>query len=130
MKQSFRYEMHLHDSTCSGCARSSGESFVKIAKERGFSGFVITNHFYHGNSTVDRNLPWSDFVGAYAKDYEDVKKIAEEYDLDVFFGFEEGYGGGQHLLVYGLSPEVVASEPRFPEMSLAEIYDFVHKNKG
>ena len=130
MEQSFRYEMHLHDSACSRCGWSSGEEFVKIAKERGFSGFVITNHFYHGNSAVDRDLPWSDFVGAYAKDYEDTKKIAEEYDLDVFFGFEEGYGGGQHLLVYGLSPEVVASEPGFPDMALSEIYGFVHKNNG
>ncbi len=130
MKQPFRYEMHLHDSACSRCGWSSGEDFARIAKERGFSGFVITNHFYHGNSAIDRTLPWSDFVGAYAKDYEDTKKVAEEYDLDVFFGFEEGYGSGQHLLVYGLSPEVVANEPKFPDMSLPEIYAFVHKNNG
>lgn len=122
--------MHLHDSACSRCGQSTGESFVKIAKKRGFSGFVITNHFYHGNSAVDRALSWSDFVGAYARDYEETKKIAEEYDLDVFFGFEEGYGGGQHLLVYGLSPEVVASKPEFPDMSLPEIYGFVHENNG
>ena len=123
--------MHLHDSACSRCGRSTGEDFVKIAKKRGFSGFVITNHFYHGNSAVDRALAWSDFVGAYARDYENTKKIAEEYDLDVFFGFEEGYGEkGYHYLVYGLSPDNMASAPEFPNMSLPEIFDFVHKNGG
>lgn len=131
MKQTFKYEMHLHTAACSGCARSTGESFVIRAKKLGFSGFVMTNHFYHGNSTVDRSLPWKDFVGAYAKDYEETKKIAKDYDIDVFFGFEEGYGEkGYHYLVYGLSPDTVASAPEFPEMSLAEIYDFVHKNGG
>ena len=130
MEQGFRYEMHLHDSACSRCGKSTGESFVKIAKERGFSGFVITNHFYHGNSAVDRELPWRDFVGAYGRDYEETKEIAAKYDLDVFFGFEEGYGGGQHLLIYGLSPEIVARETDFPNFSLAEIYAFVHENKG
>ena len=130
MEQGFRYEMHLHDSACSRCGKSSGESFVKIAKERGFSGFVITNHFYHGNSAIDRALPWRDFVDAYGRDYEETKAIAGKYDLDVFFGFEEGYGTGQHLLIYGLSPEVVASATEFPNMSLAEIYAFVKENNG
>lgn len=131
MKQTFKYEMHLHTAACSGCAQSTGESFVMRAKKLGFSGFVMTNHFYHGNSTVDRSLPWKDFVGAYAKDYEETKRIAKDYDIDVFFGFEEGYGEkGYHYLVYGLSPDTVASAPEFPQMSLAEIYDFVHKNGG
>ena len=131
MEHTFKYEMHLHTAACSGCARSTGESFVLRAKKLGFAGFVITNHFYHGNSAVDRSLPWKDFVGAYAEDYENTKKIAQDYDLDVFFGFEEGYGeNGYHYLVYGLSPDTVASAPEFPEMSLTELYDFVHKNGG
>ena len=130
MEKSFRYEMHLHDLTCSRCGISSGEEFVKTAKEKGFSGFVITNHFYHGNSAIDRALSWRDFVGAYWHDYEETKKIATEYDLDVFFGLEEAYGSGQHLLIYGLSFEVVASKTEFPNMSLPEIYAFVHENNG
>ena len=130
MEQMFQYEMHLHDSTCSRCGWSTGEDFVKVAKGRGFSGFVITNHFYHGNSAVDRTLSWGNFVGAYGRDYEDTKKIAEKYDVDVFFGLEEGYGSGQHLLIYGLSPEVVAKNTEFINMPLSDIYSFVRENGG
>lgn len=131
MDQAFKYEMHVHTSACSRCAKSSGEQFIDKAKKLGFSGFVLANHFYHGNSAIDRNLSWRDFVGGYAKDYEDTKKYAKKYDIDVFFGFEESYGEhGRHALIYGLSPETVAEAPEFRDMSIAEIYDFVHKNGG
>lgn len=131
MERQYKYEMHLHTRACSGCAKSSGEEFVEKAKKLGFAGFVITNHFYHGNSAIDRNLPWRDFVGGYAKDYENVKKYAEKYDIDVLFGVEEGYGErGNHALIYGLSPDVIADAPEFKDMSIAELSAFVHKNGG
>ena len=123
--------MHLHTAECSRCARSSGESFVKRAREKGFSGFVITDHFYHGNSAIDRALPWKDFVGGYAEGYYKTKQFAKDYDIDVFFGFEESYGDkGYHVLIYGLSPETVAATPEFKDMTIAEIAAFVHKNNG
>ena len=131
MEREFKYEMHLHTSACSRCAKSTGEEFVEKAKKLGFAGFVLANHFYHGNTAISRDLPWRDFVGGYAKDYENTKKYAEKYDIDVFFGFEESYGErGNHVLIYGLSPDVVADTPEFRDMSIAEICDFVHENKG
>ena len=131
MDTKFRYEMHLHTSACSRCGRSTGEEFVDKAIKLGFSGFVLTNHFYHGNSAIDRGLPWREFVGAYAADYEKTKKYAASRGIDVFFGVEEGYGkAGAHALIYGLSPETIADAPEFPEMSIADIYAFVHKNNG
>lgn len=131
MDSIFRYEMHVHTSACSRCGRSTGEEFTDRARKLGFSGFVLTNHFYHGNSAIDRGLPWREFVGAYAADYEKTKKYAKRYDIDVFFGVEEGYGNaGAHALIYGLSPETIADAPEFPEMSIADIYNFVHRNSG
>ena len=131
MEQEFKYEMHVHTSACSRCASSTGEQFVDKAKKLGFSGFVLANHFYHGNSAIDRELPWREFVGGYAADYENTKKYAEKYDIDVFFGIEESYGEyGSHALIYGLSPDAIADAPQFRDMSIAEIYDFVHKNNG
>lgn len=131
MDYQFKYEMHVHTSACSRCARSTGEQFVDKAKKLGFSGFVLANHFYHGNSAISREFSWREFVGGYAKDYEVTKKYAEQFDIDVFFGFEESYGeNGNHVLIYGLSPETVADTPEFKDMSIAEIAAFVHKNNG
>ena len=64
----YKYEIHLHTNNCSACAISSPEEMVDIAAEKGYSGIVITNHFYHGNTGVDRNLPWEEFVSCFEKD--------------------------------------------------------------
>ena len=130
MEPSFRYEMHTHTVACSACAKSTGAELVDAAKERGYAGLVLTNHFYHGNSAIDRTLSWEEFVGAYAKDYEETKRYAKRYDLDVLFGIEEGYGPGKEVLIYGLSPETVAKTEAFRDMSIAEISAFVHDHHG
>ncbi len=124
------YETHAHSSACSKCSVSSAEEFVIAAKEKGYAGIIFTNHFYHGNTAVDRNLPWKDFVKAYRNDYIAAKKKGAELDIDVLFGFEEAYAPMKEALIYGISPEILSMTPKFRDMSLKEMSDFVRSNGG
>ena len=126
----YKFEMHLHTSTCSKCGASTAEEMIDAAKEHGYSGFVLTNHFYRGNTCIDRELPWEEFVSAYAKEYEQAVAYGKERGITVFFGLEEGYGEGKEVLIYGVSPQAVAACPEFKKMSLKELSDFVHANGG
>ena len=63
-----------------------------------YQGCVITNHFYYGNTGVERSLPWPDFVRPYAEDYEALCACAAQYDLDILFGVEEGVGLGLYIV--------------------------------
>lgn len=126
----YKFETHLHTSACSGCAVSSGEEMLKAAAEHGYSGIVITNHFYHGNTCIDRRLDWRDFVGFYAEDYYRSAKYGEKLGITVLFGLEEVYMPGKEMLIYGLTPEAVANCPEFKDMSLREMSDFIHANGG
>ena len=122
--------MHLHSSGCSKCASSTAEELIYAAKNKGYSGVVFTNHFYRGNTCIDRELPWESFVSAYEEDYIRAKELGEQIDIDVFFGIEEGIGGGKEMLIYGLTPEIIKSNPNFKSMQLPELYKFIHKNGG
>lgn len=126
----YRYEIHLHTSNCSACSRSTGKEMVQAAKKAGLSGIVITNHFYHGNSAVDRRLSWEEFVGAYRDDFLAAREEGAKTGVEVFFGIEEVIGPGKEALIYGLSPETVINTPQMKQMSLPELCDFVHKNGG
>ncbi len=77
----------------------------------GYSGCVITNHFIKGNSGIDRNLPWNDFVAQYEKDYNKCKKIAQNNDLNVIFAIEEHLFDGLEILCYGITPEFLYQHP-------------------
>ncbi|MBE6728006.1 MAG: hypothetical protein E7562_05100 [Ruminococcaceae bacterium] len=124
------YETHIHTSACSGCARSTAIEHIDKAIEVGYSGIILTNHFYGGNTCIDRKLPWFDFVDAYRKDYIIAKEYAEKHNFDVIFGLEDGYGGGKEMLIYGIEPEAVMNEPDYPKMNLKEKSEFIHSCGG
>jgi len=126
----FKFETHLHTNACSACAVSSGIEMVDAAKENDFSGFVITNHFYHGNTCVDRNLDWADFIKAYKDDYETTREYGAKNGIQVFFGIEEGFAPGKEMLIYGLTPEQLTAHPEFIMLGAKEKSELIHSLGG
>ena len=63
----YLYEMHQHTNVCSACGAISPEELIPAMKAEGYAGLVITEHFYHGNTGIRRNLLWEDFAAAYEK---------------------------------------------------------------
>lgn len=111
--KSYKYQMHTHTAPCSKCAVMTPDELVDSLIAGGYSGCVLTNHFFKGNSGIDRNLPWDEFVAKYEKDYVDCKKAAEGKNLDVIFGIEEHLFDGLEILCYGITPQFLYDHPEF-----------------
>ena len=126
----YKYEMHTHTCACSACGVINAEQAVDIAIESGLSGLVFTNHFYHGNTRVDRHQPWADFVKAYEDDYLRAKEYAAGKGFDVIFGIEELYRPGKEVLIYGIDADEIAAVPEFRDMNIAQMRDFVISKGG
>lgn len=106
----YKYEMHCHTSECSKCGRASGAQMADFYKEMGYTGLVISDHFFNGNTSIPRDLPWEERVNLFFKGYEAAKARGEEIGLDVFFAWENSYGGTD-FLVYGLDREWLLAHP-------------------
>ncbi len=111
--------MHVHTSPCSACGKMGMDELVEALHDSGYQGCVITNHFLHGNSGIDKKLPWAEFVKEYEKDWLCGKTCADKYDMDILFGIEEGVGGGLEILVYGITPEMLYAHPELASMNVA-----------
>lgn len=101
----FKFDIHVHSSGTSHCGKSTAREMVDAASEHGYSGFVITNHFYNGNTGIDRSIPWDEFVDSYVQEYTDARDYGKTKGIKVFFGIEEVYAPGKEVLVYGITPE-------------------------
>lgn len=123
----YKYEMHQHTAGCSRCGRADMYLLIKTLKEQGFAGCVLTEHFYHGNSGIDRNLSWNEFCKPYIDSYFNAKKIAEEFDFDILFGLEEGVGEGKEVLLYGVTPEFLTENPELRNADLKLLYETAKK---
>ena len=109
----YKYQLHVH-TTPSACGRMTPAELCKAIWENGYQGVVLTNHFYHGNSGVDRseNTTWQMFVKAYEDDYLECVKEAQKYGIDVIFSIEEGLGYGIEILCYGITPKILYDNPQ------------------
>ncbi|MBP3569135.1 MAG: PHP domain-containing protein [Lachnospiraceae bacterium] len=129
MKFPYLYETHLHTKEGSACSRSTAKELVQAYKAAGYTGIMVTDHFYRGNTAIDRNCSWEDWVEAYCKGYENAREEGEKMGLQVFFGWEESYQGTD-FLIYGLDKEWLKKHPELKEISIEEQYELVHKEGG
>lgn len=110
----YKYQMHTHTTPCSRCGRLTPKDLTEALLENGYQGAVITNHFYHGNSGIDRSesTSWEEFVRAYEENYLECKREAEKYDLDIIFSIEESVYPGTEILCYGVTPKILYDNPQ------------------
>lgn len=126
--QEYKYQMHVHTTPCSDCGHISPVELCEALKNFGYQGAVLTNHFFHGNSGVDRELSWKDFVAAYEKDYLDCLEEAKKYDLDILFGIEEMVVKGLEILCYGITPKVLYDHPELRDCSIDVFAKIMREN--
>jgi hypothetical protein len=106
----YLYETHLHTSQASVCAVSRGREYIRRYLDLGYTGIIVTDHFFRGNSSIDRRLPWREKVELFCRGYEDAREEGEKRGLDVFFGWEESFAGDDYL-VYGLDKKWLLEHP-------------------
>ena len=122
----FKYELHLHTSEGSLCGKSSGADLVDFYIQNGYSGAVITDHFYHGNTRPSRDLEWEQYIAEYTKGYEVAKAAAEGKDFDVFFGIEERLDMFDEYIVLGITPRFLIEHPELRTVRGKDFFTLMH----
>jgi hypothetical protein len=128
MKQ-FLYETHLHTEEASACAILSGAEQARLYKEAGYTGIIVTDHFFNGNSCISKELPWGERIDLFCRGYEEAKAEGDRIGLSVFFGWESTYDT-QDFLIYGLDKEWLKGHPEMLSWSVEEQYKYVHADGG
>ena len=125
----YKYEMHSHTSPLlGGCGDIC--DFIDALIERGFAGMVVTNHFIHGDSKLDKSMPWEEYVDYYRQDYLTGLAHANERDFDLLFGIEEGVAPGKEVLIYGITPDFLTEHPELRTADVAKYAEEVHAAGG
>jgi hypothetical protein len=125
----YLYETHLHTCQSSLCAETPGHEYVSRYKDLGYTGIIITDHFYRGNTAADPSLPWEKWVDAFCRGFEDAREEGARQGLDVFFGWEETFDGDDYL-VYGLDRQWLLQHPETAHWTRAEQYQGVSRFGG
>jgi len=127
---SYLYETHLHTVFASDCASSKGSEYIRHYQDRGYSGIIVTDHFYNGNTAIPRGLPWKEWVKQFCRGYEEALNEGERQGFDVFFGWEETFDSCDDYLVYGLDKAWLLEHPEARNWTRGEQYHAVKEAGG
>lgn len=114
---SYRIDTHVHTAEVSPCARLSAAQAVKLYREAGFDGIIVTDHFVSSlPAFADRSGPgrsWPDKIARYRAGYLAACEAGAREGLDVFFGMEVTLDlvPGNDFLVYGVGEPFLSGHP-------------------
>ena len=126
----YLYETHLHTRGVSACAGSKGSEYIKGYIDLGYSGIMVTDHFYNGHSSLSRSLPWREWVNRFCRGFENAWEEGQRQGLDVFFGWEESFGAYDDYLIYGLDKNWLLEHPEVKKWTRGEQYRAVKAAGG
>ncbi len=125
----YLYETHMHTCQASACGVSTGRDHVRFYLEQGYSGIMITDHFFGGNTAVPRNLPWEERIDLFFRGYEDALEEGLKTGLDVFFALEQNFYHDEYL-IYGLTKEYMKAHPELEHWTRRQMLEEVHRAGG
>lgn len=128
-RNGYLYETHMHTKQGSACGVSTGAEMARSLYEHGYSGAVVTDHFFNGNCRVDRTLPWDERVRQFVLGWEDCRDEGERLGLKIWFGFEYNWRGAE-FLIHGLTPAWLYAHPDCDRLTPQEFSALVHADGG
>lgn len=129
---SFLYETHVHTRESSPCGRVSAKEVVRCYVKGGYSGCIITDHYYA--STFEpgkkKRKSWEEQIDQYLSGFTLAKSEAEKHDFDVFLGVELTLVNvTADILIFGIDENFLYTHPRLYALSPAELKKLAD-NKG
>lgn len=125
----YLYETHCHCSEASACARSTAVEMARAHKEAGYTGMILTNHNWGGNTAISRELAWPDMLDQFFAPYYLAKEWGDANDFQVFPGYEAGYDGTE-FLIYGIEIGWMYDHPELRDATVEEQFEIIHSGGG
>ncbi|MBQ7740203.1 MAG: PHP domain-containing protein [Eubacterium sp.] len=123
----YKYELHCHTSMVSQCGRVEPKDIVKMYREKGYSGIVVTEHYSPLTFGGTARFAPQKHIDFYLSSYYEMKKYESE-DFSVILGMElRHYATGADYLIYGVEPEWLKKQGNLMRLWEKQVYKLMHK---
>ena len=121
-----RFELHTHTSECDRDAHLSARELVRLYKEAGYDGMVVTDHYIERFYTLwfpedVKGLTHEQQVTRWLRGFRTARDEGEKIGFTVLPGAEVRFDGFPNdYLLYGLHEEFFYTVPRLNELKNAQ----------
>ncbi|NLO99295.1 MAG: PHP domain-containing protein [Clostridiaceae bacterium] len=125
----FKYDTHVHTSEVSCCAKVSAVEAVKMYKDAGFHGLVITDHYCDSYFVSLGDLSWNQKIDRFLEGYNIALKVGKKLGLKIILGMEIRFlENANDYLVYGIDEKFLRDNKELYKLSLREFRKLTKKD--
>ncbi len=101
--ESCKYDVHVHTAEVSSCGKVMASELVRLYREAGYCGVVITDHYYDGFFNSLGDIGWEEKVDRFLLGFHIAREEGEKIGLSVIPGIEIRFTENPNdYLVYGV----------------------------
>ena len=124
----FKIDTHVHTLETSACARIEARETVRLYKESGYQGIIITDHYYDFYFSNLMELPWERKIDQFLSGYYNAREEGSKQGLKVFLGLEIRFTESPNdYLVYGITEEFLKEHKELYALGLKEFKKRIEK---
>ena len=124
----YKYELHCHTKETSLCGQVPAAEIVKMYKEAGYSGIVITDHYSPMTFKPSRVWRPQTDMDFYLSGYKEALKYADE-NFTVLLGMEiRYYATANDYLVYGVTEDFLRNSGNLMKVYPKKFYKLAKAN--
>ncbi|MBR3589164.1 MAG: PHP domain-containing protein [Clostridia bacterium] len=124
----YKYELHCHTKETSLCGQVPAAEIVKMYKEQGYNGIVITDHYSPMTFKPSRVYRPQTDIDFYISGYKEALKYADE-NFTVLLGMElRYYATANDYLVYGVTEEFLRTNGNLMKLYPKKFYKLAKEN--
>ena len=130
-----KFELHVHTAENDLVAKEGGASIVRLYKEKGYDGVVITDHyfaiFYEWFKEELSGCDHKGIIDRWLKGYRAAKEEGDKLGFTVLLGAEVRFDGPMinDYLVYGIDEDFLYNAPLLNRLnSLEEMLEILPEN--
>ncbi|NLX64705.1 MAG: PHP domain-containing protein [Clostridiaceae bacterium] len=117
----FKYDTHVHTKEVSFCGKVPAIEVVKLYKDAGYHGIVVTDHYFDYFFESLESLTWDEKIDCYLKGYNMALEAGKKLGLKVILGMEIRFTENENdYLVYGFDEEFLRDNKELYKLSLKE----------
>lgn len=122
----YMFDTHVHTMETSQCGRVSAVDAVHLYKNAGYSGIVITDHYFNGYFDKLTCKTWSQKIDSYLRGYFNAVSEGNRVGLNVFLGLEiRFFDSPNDYLVYGVDEYFLVESPELYKLGLKNFRHYI-----
>lgn len=118
--KSYLYDTHVHTSEVSPCGFVPGAEMVRLYKEAGYQGIIITDHYYNHYFNELGEIPWKEKADCYLSGFRAASEEGKRIGLKVILGIELSFqeNNNNDYLIFGIDESFIYENPELYKMTL------------